>query len=265
MQESLAENSRTQSFKWITFIAYLALLGGLAIGLLALFASLGVWFGWWDFRLGFSMLRIANSYALWVAGGAALVAVMVFVVARVVGTGRGDSLSGVALVGTLVALLAYYVPQSYRPPEGTPPIHDISTDTVNPPVFVEVLPLRADASNSHVYGDSPDLNAAKLAQLQKQAYPDIESQVFDEARDQVFARALAAAHAMGWDIVSQSPGEGRIEATDTTFWFRFKDDVVIRVAEENGKTVLDARSLSRVGIGDAGKNAERLRAFFRKL
>lgn len=264
MQESV-EKSKSQAPTWLKAVACLALLAGLALGLLALFASIGVWLGWWDFRQGFSLLGIVNSYALWVIAGSLIAAVLVFVVGRNVAGAKAASWSGLALVGTLSAALAYYVPESYRPPEGTPPIHDISTDTNNPPEFVDILPLRADAPNSHVYGDSPNLTAEKLAALQKQAYPDIEPMVFDETQEQVFARALAAADAMGWDIVSHAPEAGRIEATDTTFWFRFKDDVVIRVAANDGKTIVDARSVSRVGTSDVGKNAERLRAFFQKM
>ena len=66
---------------------------------------------------------------------------------------------------------------------------------------------------------------------------------------------------LGWEIVSVSENEGRIEATATTFWFGFKDDVVIRVREDSGGTRIDLRSVSRVGGGDLGANAARIRAF----
>jgi uncharacterized protein (DUF1499 family) len=70
---------------------------------------------------------------------------------------------------------------------------------------------------------------------------------------------------LGWELVAAVPEEGRIEATDTTFWFRFKDDVVIYITREGNEAVLNARSLSRVGGGDLGKNAGRLREFFALL
>lgn len=50
----------------------------------------------------------------------------------------------------------------------------------------------------------------------------------------------------------------RSKATDTSFWFRFKDDVVIRVRAADGGTVVDVRSVSRVGQGDLGANAARI-------
>ncbi|MEX1032625.1 MAG: DUF1499 domain-containing protein [Cellvibrionaceae bacterium] len=249
----------------LKMLALIAFVAGVGVGLLALVAAAGVWFGWWDFRQGFSLLRSVNTYAPWIAGAGLVIGALVYLGSRHFKTGKGASLAGLALVGTVAAALAYYVPESYRPPEGTPPIHDISTDTDNPPVFVDIVPLRADAPNSYIYGDSPNLTPERLAELQKGAYPDIATRSFAEPKEQVFARALAAVDQLGWELVAQDPQAGRIEATDTTFWFRFKDDVVIRIREQNGQTLVDARSVSRVGTSDVGKNAQRLRAFFELL
>ena len=103
------------------------------------------------------------------------------------------------------------------------------------------------------------------AQLQQEAFPDLVTRFYDEPQQVIFDRALTAVDEMGWELVAAVPEEGRIEATATTFWFRFKDDVVIRLRAENGRTKVDARSLSRVGGGDAGTNAKRLRKFFEIL
>ncbi|MGQ9426635.1 DUF1499 domain-containing protein [Gilvimarinus sp. F26214L] len=263
--EEQTRTSRPAVPRWTRPLAVLALAAGLLVGLLALFAALGVWFGWWDFRRGFALLRIANSAALWVALGCGAIAFALFFTVRKRDRQGAMSLASMAFAGGVAAILAWQVPQSYRPPEGTPPIHDISTDTENPPPFVDVLPLRADAPNSHVYGDSPDLTPQKLAELQREAYPDVQPRYFDQSREEVFARALEAVDELGWDLVAQSPEEGRIEATDTTFWFRFKDDIVIRIREEGDRTRVDARSVSRVGTSDVGKNAQRIREFFAAL
>ena len=92
-------------------------------------------------------------------------------------TGNASKLVSLALIGTAAAGLAYYVPEACRPPEGAnvPPIHDVSTDTVEPPVYVAVMPLRADAPNTTVYGGSQDMTHERLAQLQTDAYPDIKT------------------------------------------------------------------------------------------
>ena len=258
--------SSAESKSWPNWLAGLALVAGLGVGLLALMSAMGIWLGWWDFRRSFDLLRIANTSASWIAGAALLITIALLIAGR----GRAGSslrLPSMALIGTILAALAYYVPESYRPPEGVkiPPIHDISTDTLNPPEFVAVLPLRADAPNSAVYGDSPDMDPAKLAQLQTEAYPDLKPLAVSEPPDVVFERALAAVKQLNWELVASSPGEGRIEATDTTFWFRFKDDVVIRITPTAAGCVVDARSVSRVGRGDVGTNAKRLRALLALL
>jgi uncharacterized protein (DUF1499 family) len=80
-----------------------------------------------------------------------------------------------------------------------------------------------------------------------------------------YARAFAAARAMGWEIVAAEPAAGRIEATATTRWFGFKDDVVVRVRGTSAGSRIDARSVSRVGKGDVGTNARRIRAYFAEI
>jgi uncharacterized protein (DUF1499 family) len=224
-----------------------------------------VWTGLWTFRSGFDVLQFVNAYADWIAGVGLLITIGAFVGSKVVNLGNSSTLASWALVGTVAAALAYFVPESFRPAEGTPGIHDITTNTDNPPLYVAIAPLRVDAANSMEYGSGNNMTPERLAGLQQEAYPDIVPQRFSDPVDVVFERALAAVSSLGWELVAAVPEEGRIEATDTTFWFRFKDDVVIYITREGNETVLNARSLSRVGIGDVGKNAARLREFFALL
>ena len=142
---------------------------------------------------------------------------------------------------------------------GAPPIHDITTDTSDPPLFVDVLPLRAGARNSAEYGGS------RVAELQQAAYPDIVPVDLAIAPGEAFTKALAAAKTMGWALVAADSATGRIEATATTRVFRFKDDVVIRIRPRNGGSRLDIRSVSRIGGSDLGKNASRIREFTTRL
>ncbi len=246
---------------WMRALAGLALLAGVAIGALALAAPLGVWLGVWDFTVGFQLLfTYANAWGRIVAFGGLLIAA-VLLLARVLGRGTYGP-AALAVIGAVAAWIGYAVPESYRPDEAVPAIHDISTDTADPPRFVAVLQLRADAPNSAEYGGSPDMTPERLAQLSREAYPDLTTLTLSVPADDAFGRALAAAEALGWNVVAAVPDEGRIEATDTTFWFRFKDDIVIRIRSVEGGAEVDARSVSRVGRGDAGTNARRLRRFF---
>ena len=146
-----------------------------------------------------------------------------------------------------------------------PPIHDISTNRVNPPEFVSVAALRADAPNTLVYGGSNNMTPQRLIELTDEAYPDLITRRYSQSVNVVFEKALAGVDDLGWELVAANASAGRIEATDTTFWFRFKDDVVITIEQQGTDTVVDARSVSRVGTGDVGANAIRLRKLFALL
>ena len=143
---------------------------------------------------------------------------------------------GKTLVLALVLGLASLAPPLafQRQARSVPPINDISTDA----------PSKA----------------------QQQAYPDIKPILLAEPKEKAFERALAASRAMGWEIVARDPAAGRIEAVDTTLWFGFKDDVVVQVsAAAGGGSRVDVRSKSRLGRGDAGTNARRIRGFRERL
>ena len=140
-----------------------------------------------------------------------------------------------------------------------PAIHDITTDTMQPPPFLAVVPLRAAALNPIEYG------GPEIAAKQRAAYPDLGPLLISDPPARAFNRALAAARSMGWELVASDPASGRIEATDTTLWFGFKDDVVVRVTPQPTGSRVDVRSLSRVGGGDIGANAARIRSYLAAL
>ena len=104
-----------------------------------------------------------------------------------------------------------------------------------------------------------------IASQQREAYPDLQPVTVEMPPAQAFERALATVQDMGWELVATEADAGRIEATDTTFWFGFKDDVVIRVKPAGGGSRIDIRSLSRVGGGDVGTNAKRIRDYVAAL
>lgn len=226
---------------------------GVALGLLALLMLFvtgpGSRFGWWHFRTSFSLMK----YAAYVGIAAALVSLVGLLLSR----GRGRLL---AVAGLALGALAVFLPWSWRrEARQYPGIHDITTDTRNPPAFVAIAPLRAEAPNPAAYpGDS-------VAQVQLQAYPDIRPLMMAMPVDSAFTLAVTAARDMGWEIVDQDRRQGRIEATATTPWMGFKDDVVVRVSSASGIARVDVRSKSRVGRGDVGANARRIRQYLQRL
>ncbi len=116
-----------------------------------------------------------------------------------------------------------------------PLIHDITTDTANPPLFAALLLLRAGAPNPATYG------GPAVAAQQKEASPDRAPDILDARPDAVFTHVLAAARTLGWDVVSAVPGEGLLEASDSTFWFGLKDDVVVRVVADSTGSRVEVR------------------------
>jgi len=184
---------------------------------------------------------------------------LIAVLLSLIGLVRPGS-KGVALAGLVLGGIAAGMPLNSINTARHSPIHDVSTDAANPPQFVAVLPLRAAAKAAN----TTDYDA-KTAQLQKETYPDIGPLHLDAPPAQAFDRALAAARGMGWEIVASDPTQGRIEATATTFWFGFKDDIVVRIAAEGSGSRLDVRSLSRIGKSDVGANARRIRDYLAKV
>ena len=252
---------------WLKIGGLASLVLGLGLGLLTLASAAGIWLGFWDFRRGFSLLGAANQYGQWLAWACLLLAAATLIASQLLKIKNAGKFVSIAAIGALVAWVAYLIPESFRPGENEnyPPIHDISTNRVNPPEFFAVAPLRADAPNTLIYGGSNNMTSERLIELTNEAYPDLVTQRYSESVNVIFEKALAAVDDLGWELVAQDASAGRIEATGTTFWFRLKDDVVIKIDQQGSDTAVDVRSVSRVGTGDVGANAIRMRKLFALL
>jgi uncharacterized protein (DUF1499 family) len=208
-------------------------------------------FGLFTFRFGFILLALGVL-------GCALAAAFGTLLLLVPKTreGRFQRLAIAASVSLGVATFPLVLANRAR---ALPMIHDITTDTENPPVFVDILPRRAGAPNHALY------EGRAIAAQQKAGYPDIAPKLVPDPPNTAYDRALKATLDMGWEFVSGRAEEGRIEATATTFWFGFKDDVVIRIRPEGSGSRIDVRSVSRVGRSDVGANAARIRAYLARF
>lgn len=224
-----------------------AIIGALGVALMLFGARLGLW----EPITGFGLYRTYLNSLGAVIFGLGLLAIIVHLVRK---EKAGAIAGGVAaLVG--VACLAPLIAGTLNPPLRAAPIHDISTDTTNPPVFEVLDETRAGASNTLEYG------GPELAQAQAAAYPDIAPLETDLAADAAYQRALEVAQEMGWEIVASDADRRRIEATARTSVFYFADDVVLVVTPEEDGSRVDMRGVSRVGRSDQGVNAARIRAF----
>jgi hypothetical protein len=234
-------------------LGWTALAMSLAAILLLLLSGPGSRLEWWHFRTGFSMLRWGAYAGL---GGAAL-GLVALLTAAAYPLRRTLLLGATAVV--LGTLAVYFPWQWQRTARAAPPIHDLTTSLDDPPAFRAIAPLRAGAPNP------PEYAGEETAAIQRQAYPDLAPAYLPGPREAAFERALGAARGMGWEIVSAEPDEGIIEASHRTPWFGFVDDVVIRLREEERGVRVDVRSKSRVGRGDTGTNARRIRAYLARL
>ena len=248
---------------WGRRLAWVALAlsgGGLAA---ALVAAAGTGTGAWSFRIGLTIL----TYAFFAAIGGGLLAIIVFVSARLrkVPAGRINLLAFVVAVGFGAYLMSHIATARQ-----VPAIHDVATDLVDMPQF-QTLTVRADNLENSPDG-GPALAAldpeSRWEAIHRQAYGDLRGVRLPLSVAETVTRAEALARKRGWDVAKVNAQAGVVEATDTTFFFRFKDDVVVRVRPDPvkpGGSIVDMRSISRVGVSDIGVNAQRIRAFLADL
>ncbi len=227
----------------------LAVLAGITVA----FAGLGSRWDWWQFTVGFTILQVG-----------AITGIVASVISLVGGIAirreHHVSLFFVAAAGILIGLVAAGIPWSWmRTAERMPDINDITTDMANPPQFVKIMPLRQNVEVPADYGGS------RVANQQRAAYPDIRPLILPVAPSTAFSAALMEVENRGWEIVNADASKGIIEAVATTFWFGFKDDVIVRINPAPGGSRVDMRSVSRVGSGDIGANAKRIRSFLERL
>ncbi len=229
------------------------LIGAVVAAVLVSVGALGHRIGVWSFGTGFVLL----------AGGAflAVVAVLGGVAALIVAmrarrhADRPPLYIALLIGGAIVVLMLAQISAA----RSAPPIHNISTDTADPPSFDIVIGLRGAQSNPVAY------DAALLADTQRAAYPGVKPVASELSVDASFDRAVNVLNGMGLEVVNADRAAGRIEAVATSFWFGFKDDIVVRVRKKGDGSVVDLHSVSRVGQSDLGINAQRIEEFINRF
>jgi len=234
---------------------FLAILGPLTF----MAAGLGSKIGLWDWSFGLGTLSLKVGPILLILGlvfGILGILLWFFIRPR-----KGIVLATIATIIPLLGLLQLGSAKSKV--DGLPYIHDITTNTQSPPEYSKAIIAARDAdgkTNTLDYIGKLDREGGTLVSvLQNKAYPEIRPVLRSEDKAVVFGEALSLVKQQGWDIVTENAETGVIEATASTFWYGFKDDVVIHVKDaEGGGTIVDMRSVSRVGMSDVGANAKRL-------
>lgn len=246
------ERLPNRRLSWFALISFT-----IAVIAIIMFTISGFGYQWkiWGLGTGFKLL----TWGAYLAMFGILITLISVIITR---PGSRKSGFGISVLGLLISLVitgtALFF---YHRATSAPAIHDISTDTVYPPQFKAVLPLRKNAPNGSAYG------GAKVAELQHEFYPDIRPLILEVPPGVAYQRSLKAAHEMSWwKIQAADSLEGRIEATSTIPWFGFKDDIVVRIdTTQSGGSRIDVRSMSRLGGSDIGQNARRVRSYIGKI
>lgn len=239
-----------RSYRWVAWLAF-ALVVLCAAG--ALSAGLGYRLQRWPYGMGFRILA-------WSAGLCVpVLAVCLF--ALIANLGRDRQAVAASGLGLVLGLVVILVPVQWKLlADRLPAIHDISTDTDDPPLLTAASRLRAPSDHPVTY------EGAALALKQHSAYPDVRPLFSRAPKQRIFELGLAVMRSQGFDVVASNPGpsakaDATIEAVATTRLFGFKDDMAVRIRCADGACRVDARSMSRVGRSDLGENARRVRRF----
>ena len=227
-------------------------------------AALGTKFGLWSWQAGLGAVGLGGLILI---GLTALVSIISIVLIL----HSGSKLGMVSAVFGLVVALGFtglFAPVVMG--AGDHPIHDMSTDTQDPPAFSDaVLAARAQSDSNPLNdyatplgqteqfkGAEAPLSGKTTSDIVAENYPELEPLTLgDDTDPDAAVNALQLAMAdMGFSNIRFNPEAGTVEGVAETFWFGFKDDVVARVSEGQ----IDFRSVSRVGQSDLGANAKRI-------
>ncbi|HEY9212890.1 MAG TPA: DUF1499 domain-containing protein [Ancylobacter sp.] len=167
--------------------------------------------------------------------------------------GLGRVIGAAALALALIMPTATVAALSVR----LPVLHDITTDTQDPPAFLTLGTVRSRQANGLTYAGEA------AAAEQRDAYPRIQPIEFDGTPDEVYASVLSLVTRHKWLVIDAVPPrggqrDGRIEAVARSLPFGLRDDMVIRVRKTTDGTRVDIRSVSRNSDRDFGSNAGRI-------
>jgi len=260
MNGTMAEGPRG----WGKRVSGTARLFAVASLILALGGGLAAWFGVVPPLTGFTWF----GYGVVVAFGSLVISLIALCIHAVK---KSAALGQIGFAWLLAAPLVGYAAFFFTQARSVPPIHDVTTNLADPPQF-EKLVLRADLNKIVPDGGRADLKAMTPAQrrakLHAEAYGDLKPVNVPMSVAVTVDRITAQAKARGWDVAIADPAAGRVEAVEQVSLFRFADDIVFRVTPDPAnpaRAIVDARSVSRVGVSDVGVNARRIRTALGEL
>ncbi|MCW4152789.1 DUF1499 domain-containing protein [Halomonas sp. 18H] len=248
---SLSFKPRPRGGRWPVMFAWLGVL--LLVVALIMMAMAGPAYRleWLSLADSFNLLRKGAHLAV----GAGVLGLLTFMVAGLCRRWR-PALVGMLVILTVAAAVALPA-HKMQLARSVPPIHDITTDMTAPPAFQALAEARREAPNALAYpGDA-------TADQQRAGYPALGPVILDAPLSEVMGAVEATVAEQGWEVARVSAT--RLEATATTRWFGFADDIVVRLRETPEGVRVDMRSASRIGRSDLGTNASRIQRFLEAL
>lgn len=256
-------------------LARIALILALLLPIYFMIAALGTKFGLWGWQFGLGTLTIAGGPL--VLGTVAIIALVALIWILLRAPRKGWWMAALALS---VPVLIFITLAGVGDRAAANPLHDVATDTANPPQYSEAMLTERAAANA---ANTPNDYAAPLSELGKwkgerfaawsdqnhqqiimKIYPDLEPIIVDATIPAAVQAVSDAMDEAGFVNIRDDLPTGRVEGTSETFWFGFKDDVVARIESTgtgpDARVRIDFRSLSRVGLSDLGANAERVKS-----
>lgn len=279
----MSDTADTPKAGWRMNVAIFALAASIFTVIWFAVAALGTKFGFWPWQVGLGQMTIGVGPTI------ALVSLGVALIAQVIALIKAPRTQPfiLALGATLIAAFCMFrLAGLGAQATSLPPLHDIQTDWSDPIQFSQaIMDAREAQGETNPVLDAPTVpeyaeerwpgTAGRLvSELQEEAetkeggkgtvYPTLETLYFDQAPTEVAAVAQRIINSRGWEIVFNGPtgrengDEIQIDATATSGWFGFKDDVAVRLRAVDGVTAVDIRSTSRVGLSDLGANSTRV-------
>lgn len=236
-------------------------------------AALGTKFGLWSY--GFGLGKMTFQWGPLLLMAATGVGVIALIIQLIKAPRRGVILALIAVVASGMMMGRFFT--TIKATLSLPPIHDVQTDWANPVQPPATLVALRDAEKMNPVLDNPKVpDAAKgrwpefvgktNAELQKDHYEFLKPVMIKVVPDDMYLIAINIAKQQGWRIEDIDETARTIHATDTSTWYGFTDDILIRVAPQGeiGSRV-DIRSVSRVGLSDMGANAQRIKRYIDDL
>ena len=279
----MSTTEQTQDAGWRGLVAKASLALSIFTVLWFIIAAVGTKLSLWSWQFGLGQMTINWGLKLiFLALGVSVIALILSLVAAPRKRAFILAFAALLVAGLSFGRVAAFGGEASR----LPPIHDVQTDWSNPILPSEALLAARTASKASNPVEAAPLvpdNAEErwpgtpgrlVSELQEEAefdpavqedradapYPKLDSYVTQAPPEAAFEAILMLVKERGWKIVTDDTDAGRIEATETSFWFDFKDDVMIRILPtDEGGSRIDVRSASRVGLSDLGANAKRVR------